>query len=96
MDTESLPIEAVKKATNLIRDARLAIAVGLIPILGFVFILRLVQWYLLKQQYPGLLTAKGEHAALSKEFRSAVSSLWLAVLLWPVLIVFIMVYSAVT
>ncbi len=93
MENEPLPAAAVKKATNLIRDARIAVAVSLIPILGFVFILRLVQWYLLKQQYPGLLAAKGEHAALSKDFRAAISSLWLAVLLWPALFVVIMIWS---
>src|SRR5262245_63070123 len=90
--TEPLPPSAVKKATNLIRDARAAVAVGLIPILGLIFILRLVQWYLLKSQYPSLLTAEGEHAALAKDFRSAIISLWIAVLLWPAMIVFIMIY----
>ena len=95
-DAEQLPASAVTKATNLVRDARLAVAAGLIPILGLIFILRLVQWYLLKNQYPILLKVDGEHAALAKDFRSAKTSLWVAVLLWPAVITFIMVYFAVT
>ena len=96
MHTDQLPPEAIKKATNLVRDARLAVAVSLIPLLGLVFILRLVQWYRLKNQYPTLLTAEGEHSSLAKQFRSAVSTLWLAVLLWPVLFLIIFLYPALT
>ncbi len=87
MNLEPLPASAVKKATNLVRDARQAIIVSLIPILGLIFILRLVQWYLLKKQFPSLITADGEHAALSKDFRAAIYRLWFAVLLWPAVIV---------
>lgn len=96
MDTDPLPPEAIRKATNLVRDARLAVAVGLIPLLGLVFILRLVQWYLLRKQYPALLIAQGEHSSLAKQFRSALSSLWLAVLLWPVVFLIVLVYPALT
>lgn len=96
MPSDQLPPEAIKKATNIVRDARLAIAVSLIPLLGFVFILRLVQWYLLKNQYPALLVTKGENAALAKQFRSAISSLWLAVLMWPVLFLIIYLYPLFT
>ncbi len=85
-----IPDDIVRKATNLIRDARLAAAVGLIPLLGLIFILRLVQWYLLKGDCPALLTDTGEQANLSKEFRSALPRLWFAVLLWPAMFVFIL------
>lgn len=89
-----LPPVAVKKATNLVRDARLAIVVGLFPLLGLVFILRLVQWYLLRSQYPALSSSEiGEHADLASQFREALPRLWLAVLLWPGLILFIMAYG---
>lgn len=91
-----LPDTAVKKATNLVRDAHLAIVVGLIPILGLIYILRLVQWYLLRRQFPALVAiTDGEHAALSSDFRGALHRLWFAVLFWPLLILFIVVYSAV-
>ena len=70
--------------------------VGLIPILGLVFIRRLVQWYLLKKQYPILLSGDGEHAGLASEFRSALPRLWFAVLFWPALILFIIAYFSVT
>lgn len=93
MANEPLPDSAIRKATNLVRDARLAVLVGLIPILGLIYILRLVQWYLLKQQSPGLLDAGDEaHAALAKDFRSALPRLWFAVLFWPGLVLFIIVY----
>src|SRR5947209_1493120 len=54
---DQVPAVAVKKATNLIRDARQSVMVGLIPILGLIFILRLVQWYLLRRRIPVLATA---------------------------------------
>ncbi len=97
MSADTLSVSAVKKATNLVRDARLAILVGLIPILGLIFILRLVQWYLLKQRFPLLAMADaGEHTELAKEFRLALPRLWFAVLFWPLLILFIIGYSIVT
>ena len=34
MNSESLPESAVKKVNNLVRDAKFAITVGMIPILG--------------------------------------------------------------
>lgn len=89
-----LPPVAVKKATNLVRDARLAVLVGLIPLLGLVYMLRLVQWYQLRSQYPALNSSDlNEHAVLASEFRDALPRLWLAVLLWPALILFIMAYG---
>ena len=84
MNAEELPPVAVRKATNLIRDGRLAPVVGLIPVLGLIFILRLVQWYLLKNEYPALIEGEGSpDEALSRDFRRARLRLWLAVLLWP-------------
>ena len=97
MNSETLPESAVKKANNLVRDARLAITVGLIPLLGLIYILRFVQWYLLKNQYPVLASSDvAHHAELAKEFRSALPRLWFAVLLWPGVILFSIVYLAVT
>jgi hypothetical protein len=89
----ALPDHTVKKATNLIRDARLAIVVGMIPILGLIFILRLVQWYLLRNQCPSLAT---DDSAIANDFRSSLHRLWFAVLFWPALILFIIVYFSVT
>jgi hypothetical protein len=96
MPNEPLPASAVRKATNLVRDARLAVLVGLIPILGLIYILRLVQWYLLKRQFPVLMTTDAaEHVELAKGFRSSLSRLWFAVLFWPALILFIIGYTLV-
>ena len=83
MANETLPDVAIKKATNLVTDSRLSIAVGLIPLLGLIFILRLVQWYLLRNQFPSLITTGGKHAKLSKDFNAALPRLWFAVLMWP-------------
>ena len=88
-----LPPQVVKQATNLTRDARLAFAVGLIPLLGLIFILRLVQWYQLRREYPVLISKDpGPYQELAQKFRSARSSLWFAVLLWPGVIVFCWVW----
>lgn len=90
--SDTLPDVAIQKASNLVRDARLAVVVALIPLLGLIFILRLVQWYLLRRQFPALATNKSDSA---KQFRSALHSLWFAVLLWPAIFVFIGVYMVV-
>ena len=92
MTSDTLPPVAIKKATNLVRDARQAAMAGLIPILGLIFILRLTQWYVLKKQYPALMSDDKEHAELCKEFRGALHRLWFAVLLWPCVIIFAIVY----
>ena len=87
-----LPPAAIKKATTLVRDARLAAAAGLIPILGLIFILRLVQWYLLRKQYPILGSGDaGEQTELAMQFRDSLVRLWIAVLLWPGVILFVLV-----
>ena len=91
------PPKCVKRANNLVRDARLAILVGLIPILGLIYILRLVQWYIVNKQLVALEGAvREDHAQLLKDFRSARPRLWFAVLFWPGLILFLFVYFAVT
>lgn len=93
---EALPASAVKKANYLIRDARQAVIVGLIPVLCLAFTLRLAQWYGLRRQFPEIAAARsGEEATLANEFRSALPRLWFAVLFWPVLILFVFGYSAI-
>ena len=92
MTNDVLPAPAVKKATNLVRDARLSVMVGLIRLLGLIFVLRLVQWYLLRRQYPGLGTDGSDPA---RAFRSALPRLWFAVLFWPGLVLFIIAYFSV-
>ena len=87
MSAEPLPPKVITKATNLVRDSSLGVVVGLIPILGLVYILRLVQWYLLKNEYPQLLSREpGDIASLAEGFRGAKHRLWFAVLFWPVVI----------
>ena len=93
VSTEALPDSAIKKAKNLVRDANLAVIVGVIPIPFFslIFVLPLVQWYLLKKQYPILAAVDvAGHAGLAKEFRSALArlwfGLWFGLLFYPCLI----------
>jgi hypothetical protein len=89
--------KCIKKANNLVRDARMAVLVGLIPILGLVFILRLVQWYLLKEEVLDLETSNVEnYDNIAQEYRSALPRLWFAVLFWPVLIGLLTAYIAAT
>jgi hypothetical protein len=85
----AMPTWATKKATNIATDARLSVVVGLIPLLGLAFILRLVQWYLLRKQFPALVQ---DGSDLSKNFRGALSRLWFAVLFWPVVFLTFFVY----
>jgi hypothetical protein len=92
-----LPPSAIKRATHLVRDSRLALATGLIPILSLVFILRLVQWYVLRSQYAVLASGDaGQHAELVKQFKQALPRLWLAVLIWPAGFLIVLTIVAVT
>ena len=92
---EFLPPSAIIRVENLVRDARLSIMVGIIPILGLIFLLRLVQWYLLKRQFPILMTEDaGEHSGLAHDFRWALPCLWFAVLFWFCLFIFIIIYCS--
>ncbi|MGA2069520.1 MAG: hypothetical protein ABSG86_31500 [Thermoguttaceae bacterium] len=77
------------KAVNIVRDARLAILVGLIPILGLAFIGRLVEWYLLRRKCPLLAT---DDAKIARDFRSAISRLWFAALCWPIVALIVYLY----
>ena len=87
-----LPPGVIKSVQNLARDANLAVLTGLIPILGLVFILRLVQWYLLARKCPDLV-AKNLHTDLTvrTQFQSALPRFWFAVLFWPIMFVVIIV-----
>jgi hypothetical protein len=97
MSHEPLPPKVVTKATNLVRDSSLAVVVGLIPILGLIYILRLVQWYLLRNEYPQLVDGKsGDIASLTEGFRGAKHRLWFAVLFWPVTFTAMFVYGTMT
>jgi hypothetical protein len=92
--SDLLPEKAVKKARNLVRDARLAIVVALMPPLGLVFIIRIAEWYVLRTQFPVLAVGDaGEHGELAAEFRAARNRLWFAALLWPVAILAIYIYG---
>jgi hypothetical protein len=79
-----LPEAMAKKANDIIGDARKAILVGLIPILGLAFVGRLVEWYLLRRKCPSLAT---DDSTLAQDFREALPRLWFAALFWPILVV---------
>jgi nitrate reductase NapE component len=88
-----IPESVVKKANNIISDARKAVLVGLIPILGIAFVGRLIEWYLLKRKCPILAS---DESTLAKDFRESLSRLWFAVLLWPIVILAFVIYVKVT
>ena len=91
------PPKCIKRANNLVRDARLAILVGLIPILSLIYIMRLVQWYIVNKEIGALAdTDREEYAQVLKDFRSARPRFLFAVLFWPGLLLFLFVYMAVT
>ena len=89
----TIPDSVVEKANNIIRDARKAILVGLIPILGLAYIGRLVEWYLLRRQCRILAT---DNSTVAKDFRSAASRLWFGALFWPILALLLFIYLSVT
>jgi hypothetical protein len=93
MSVDSIPESVIKKATNIIRDARLAILVGLIPVLGIAYIGRLVEWYLLRRKCPILAT---EDTAIARDFRASLPRLWFATLCWPIVAGLLYVYFSVT
>jgi|TARA_B100000959_G_C14412107_1_gene390895 hypothetical protein len=96
MKTCSSP-KCIKRAENIVRDARLAIILGLIPILSLIYILRLVQWYIVNKELADLDDAdRKHHGQFLNAFRSARPRLWFAVLFWPGLILFLSIYIAVT
>lgn len=82
-----------KKAVNIGNDAEKAVLAGLIPILGLVFILRLVQWYILR---PNVVENQSIHPRIRDKFMKAQLRLWIAVLLWPCFILFLVLYVAFT
>lgn len=82
-----------KKARNIGNDAEKAIVVGLIPILGLVLIMRLVQWYRLRPQIEG---NQAIDRSVRRKFLNGKNRLWFAALFWPILIVVIVGYTALT
>ena len=86
----------VRKAKNIVRDSALAVVVGLLPILGLIYILRLVQWYQLKPQIEALHQSGDISDELAVDFSGARVRLWVAVLMWPAIILAIFVFAVVT
>ena len=86
----ALPASAAKRARHLIRDAQLAIMVGLIPLLGLIYVLRLVQYYQFRNRHPGFAASGSGFAA---KFRGALPRLSFAVLFWPGVAMLIVLYG---
>ena len=74
------------KARNIANDAEKAVLVGLIPLLGLVYILRIVQWYLLR---PNVESDQTIDKNVQYRFMNSKTRLWVAVLLWPAIIVIV-------
>ena len=74
------------QARNIANDAEKAVLVGLIPLLGLVYILRLVQWYLLRHNVESDQTIDKN---VQYRFMNSKIRLWVAVLLWPSIVVFV-------
>ena len=81
------------KARNIANDAEKAVLAGLIPLLGLVFILRVVQWYLLR---PSVESDHTIDKNVRYRFMNSKIRLWIAVLLWPAIIVIIWAALAIT
>ena len=82
-----------KIAKNIGNDAEKAVLAGLIPILGLIFILRLVQWY---QYRPKIEGNQSIDRHVRRKFLAGRNRLWVAVLLWPGVVLFVVLYMAIT
>lgn len=88
--------KTAKQIQNIIRDGNIALLAGFVPILGLLFILRLVHWYQLKPKVESLKNRKAIKRETYKKFKSAGLSIWVGVLLWPVVITIVVVYLLVS
>ena len=70
-----------RKAKNIGNDAEKAVLVGLIPVLGLIFIWRLYQWYALRSEIESNMAVDRR---IRSKFMDGKFRLWFAVLLWPV------------
>ena len=73
MSAAEVDERTIRKAENIIQDSRLAVVVGLIPILSLIYILRLVQWYVVRNQNPELLSPDSPQPRLARNDRQALS-----------------------
>ena len=79
------------------KEEQTAVLVGLIPILSLIYILRLVQWYIVSKELADFDNAdRNHHAQLLSAFRLARPRLWFALLFWPGIVAFLAIYIAVT
>lgn len=78
-----------KKAKNIGNDAEKAILAALIPIIGLVFILRLVQWYLLRPKIEGNQQIDRH---VRRKFMNGKARLWFGATFWPALMVLMTVF----
>ena len=84
------------ESINIVRDSALAVVVGLIPILGLIYIVRLVQWYQLNPQIITLHQSGDISDEFAVDFSGARVRLWVAVLMWPAIILAMFVFIVVT
>ena len=77
------------KAENIANDADKVILVGLIPLLAFVYIPRLVEWYMLRPQVSNDQTIDKN---VQYRFMKSKTRLWAAALLWPIVVLIVLAY----
>lgn len=88
-------IKLITKAKNIYRDSALAVFVGLLPFLGLIYILGLVQWYQFKLQIEAMHQSGDVSGEFAVDFSGTRTRLWVEVLIWPgiILLLFIGVRS---
>ena len=77
------------KAENIANDADKILLIGLIPVLGFVYIPRLLEWYMLRGKILGdtKIDKNVQYRFMNSKIR-----LWAAALIWPLVSLTVLVY----
>lgn len=79
-DRVSLPDSPL--VSGLVRDSKAVLWVLVVSFLMPLYLIRLVQWYIIRYCYPDMITPR-----ISDDFHSALIKLWFAVLVWPIILI---------
>ena len=83
--------EDLEEAAKGIGDvAEISILIGIVPVLGLIFIPHLIQWYMLSSKVKGNQMIDKD---IRNKFSRGIVYLWIAVLLWPAIILLVIGYG---
>ena len=89
--TRSQP-KCIKKANTIIQEARWCYQTFYMPFLGLIFVYRLVQWKGVEKELRSINAPR----SLMKQFEVARKRLWIAILLWPAILLIMLIVLGIT